>query len=76
MFDGVKVFSATMYADRAVLGEKVTEWMADNPTKKLVDIVVKQSSDLDFHCVTLVVFYKEEAVAAAAKPARRLKFGT
>ena len=27
-FDGVKVFSATMFADRERLGEKVTDWIA------------------------------------------------
>ncbi len=75
MFDGVKVFSATMVRDRNELGEKATDWLAANPTKKPVDIMVRQSSDSDFHCVTILVFFKEEAVAVEAKPARRLKFG-
>jgi len=30
-FNGVRVFSATMVADREQLGEKVTAWMANNP---------------------------------------------
>jgi hypothetical protein len=58
-FDSVKVFSATMFADRARLGEKVTEWIQANPGFELTEIVVTQSSDSSFHCVTLSVFYRE-----------------
>ena len=56
---GVKVFSATMFADRAQLGDKVTAWIASNSQRKLTDIVVTQSSDAAFHCVTISVFYHE-----------------
>ena len=41
-FNGVKVFSATMVADRDQLGEKVTAWIANNKDKKVTDIVIKQ----------------------------------
>jgi hypothetical protein len=58
-FNGVKVFSATMFADRGVLGDKVTAWIANNSHRKLADIVVTQSSDAEFHCVTISVFYQE-----------------
>ena len=58
-FNGVKVFSATMFADRAQLGEKVTAWIAGNSQRKLTDIVVTQSSDEAFHCITISVFYHE-----------------
>jgi hypothetical protein len=58
-FNGVKVFSATMFADRAQLGEKVTAWLAGNTQRKLTDIVVTQSSDEAFHCITISVFYHE-----------------
>lgn len=58
-FNGVKVFSATMFADRGQLGEKVTEWLANSPHRKLTDIVVTQSSDAQFHCITISVFYHE-----------------
>lgn len=64
-FNGVKVFSATMVAERDNLGEKVTNWLANRPEVKLVDIVVSQSSDASFHCVALTVFYYEPL------PARR-----
>ena len=39
-FDGVKVFTATMFAERGVLGEKVTSWIAANPENQLTEIVV------------------------------------
>ena len=60
-FNGVKVFSATMVADRDQLGEKVTNWINSNPEKKVTDLVVTQSSDEAFHCIAITVFYFEEA---------------
>jgi hypothetical protein len=30
-FNGIKVFSATLFNERALLGDKVTAWIADNP---------------------------------------------
>lgn len=65
VFDGVKVFSATVFADRERLGEKVTAWIADNPQNQIGEVVVTQSSDASFHCITLTVFYKVGARAAA-----------
>ena len=59
-FNGVKVFSATMVADRDQLGEKVTDWMAKNQGKKVTDIVITQSSDEAFHCIAITVFYWED----------------
>jgi len=59
-FNGVKVFSATMVADRDQLGEKVTAWMHGNPDKKVTDIVITQSSDEVFHCIAITVFFWEE----------------
>jgi hypothetical protein len=58
-FNGVKVFSATMFADRAQLGDRVSTWITSGPPRKLVDIVVTQSSDAAFHCVTISIFYQE-----------------
>jgi hypothetical protein len=56
-WDSVKVFSATKASDRQVLGEKVTDWIRDNrPT--IVDKVVTQSSDNEFHCIAITLFYK------------------
>jgi len=59
-FNGVKVFSATMVADRDQLGEKVTAWMTNHPELKVTDIVITQSSDEAFHCIAITVFYFEE----------------
>jgi len=58
-FNGVKVFSATMFADRDQLGEKVTRWIAEHPRLKLTEMVVTQSSDASFHCIAITVFYLE-----------------
>jgi len=59
-FNGVKVFSATMVADRDQLGEKVSDWMQRNSQYKVTDIVVTQSSDEAFHCIAITVFYWED----------------
>ena len=59
-FNGVKVFSATMVADRDQLGEKVTAWIASHHECKVTDIVITQSSDEAFHCIAITVFYFEE----------------
>jgi hypothetical protein len=58
-FNGVKVFSATMFAPREQLGESVTQWMAANPQLIVTEFVVTQSSDSQFHCVVITVFYCE-----------------
>lgn len=58
-FDGVKVFTATMAAARAGLGDKVGAWMKDHPAANVVDTVVTQSSDESFHCLTITLFYRE-----------------
>lgn len=58
-FNGVKVFSATMFADRERLGDRVTEWIAAHPHCQVTEMVVTQSSDASFHCVAISVFYFE-----------------
>ncbi len=57
-FDGVKVFSATKFAERHQLGEEVTKWIR-NSNVTIVDKVVTQSSDSEFHCLAITLFYKE-----------------
>ena len=64
-FNGVKVFSATMFNDRQMLGEKITAWIADNPLNELVEINVTQSSDASFHCIALTIFYRSPKPAAS-----------
>lgn len=62
-FTGVKVFGATMFAQRDKLGETVTQWLTAHPEIELVDIVVAQSSDAQYHCISICVFYKGELAA-------------
>jgi hypothetical protein len=57
-FHGAKVFSATKAKDREELGEALTRWLQENPTLVPVDKVVTQSSDREFHCLTITVFYR------------------
>ncbi len=57
---GVKVFSATKARDRELLGELITSWIRDHPELELVDKIVTQSSDSEFHCLTITLFYKHK----------------
>ena len=60
-FTGVRVFSATKAKEREELGETVTRWLKSNPEIEVVDRVVSQSSDNEFHCLTIVLFYRQRA---------------
>lgn len=55
-FDQVKVFSATKARERVELGERITEWLRKNKVGEIVDCVVRQSSDHEFHCLTVILF--------------------
>ncbi|MBL8909351.1 MAG: hypothetical protein JNM17_01490 [Archangium sp.] len=59
-FTGVKVFSTTLARDREVMGENITRWVKDNPNLEVVDKEVTQSSDKEFHCLTVTLFYKQK----------------
>jgi hypothetical protein len=60
-FTGVKVFSATKAKEREELGESITRWLQANSDLEIVDRVVSQSSDNEFHCLTIVLFYRKAA---------------
>ncbi len=60
-FTGVKVFSATKAKDRDELGETVTRWLRSNADVEIVDRVVSQSSDDEFHCLSIVLFYRQRS---------------
>ena len=62
-FTGVKVFSATKAKEREELGETITRWLRSNSDLEIVDRVVSQSSDNEFHCLTIVLFYRQRAAA-------------
>jgi len=63
-FTGVKVFSATKAKDREELGEQVTRWIRENPDASIVDKIVTQSSDKEFHCLTITLFYQKNGAQA------------
>ena len=64
-FTGVKVFSATKARERDELGETVTRWLRSNSEIEIVDRVVTQSSDDEFHCLTIVLFYRDKSPGPA-----------
>jgi hypothetical protein len=59
-FTGVKVFSATKAKEREELGDAVTRWVRANLDLEIVDRVVSQSSDNEFHCLSIVLFYRQK----------------
>ena len=55
--DKIQVFSATKARDRGQLGNEATKWIEENKHKwVVVDKTVTQSSDNEFHCVTITLF--------------------
>lgn len=54
---GVMVFSATKQADRELMGDRITRWMASNHVV-LCGYAVTQSSDQSFHCLSITLFYR------------------
>lgn len=64
VFNGVKVFSATMIPQRNTLGETITAWLEEARTQRpgfqIVDKLVRQSSDEAYHCVTVILFFHED----------------
>ncbi|MFL5352264.1 hypothetical protein [Archangium sp.] len=60
-FTGVKVFSTTLARDRENMGENITKWLKENQNVDVVDKVVTQSSDKEFHCLTITLFYRHKS---------------
>lgn len=63
---GVKVFSATKAKDRDLLGEQITDWIRTHPQLEILDKIVTQSSDSEFHCLTITIFYKQRDSSSVA----------
>lgn len=61
-FTGVKVFSTTLARDRESMGDNITRWLRENPNIEVLDKVVTQSSDKEFHCLTITIFYRHKPV--------------
>ena len=59
VFSGMKVFSTTLARDREQMGDNITRWLHDNQQFEVVDKIVTQSSDKEFHCLTITLFYRE-----------------
>jgi hypothetical protein len=60
-FSGMKIFSTTLARDREQMGDNITRWLQDNAALEVVDKIVTQSSDKEFHCLTITLFYRERA---------------
>jgi hypothetical protein len=58
-FNGVKVFSATKMRDRDELGDRITAWLREHRHLEIVDKVVTLSSDAEFHCLAITIFYRQ-----------------
>ncbi|HWE25502.1 MAG TPA: hypothetical protein VG496_16320 [Myxococcales bacterium] len=58
-FTGMKIFSTTLARDREQMGDTITRWLTDNSNLEIVDKIVTQSSDKEFHCLTITLFYRE-----------------
>jgi len=60
-FTGLKIFSTTLARDREALSDRITKWIRDNPQLEIVDQLVRQSSDKEFHCLSILLFFRESA---------------
>jgi len=58
MFSGCEVFSSTMHRDRDAMGQKITAWLESHPDLEIVARDVLQSSDSQYHCVTIVLWHR------------------
>ncbi len=58
---GVKVFTTTLARDREVLGETITRWITAHPELEIVEKQVRQSSDRQFHCLSITLFYRDRS---------------
>ena len=58
-FTGMKVFSTTLARDREHMGDNITRWVQENQQLEIVDKTVTQSSDKEFLCLTITLFYRE-----------------
>ncbi len=60
-YTGVKIFSATKAKEREALGDYITMWLRDHADLEITGTAVRQSSDAEFHCFTIMLFYREVA---------------
>ena len=60
--NGVKVFSTTKFREREMLGETITDWLNRHPEIEILDTTVRQSSDQEFHCLSIILFYHDHSL--------------
>ena len=56
-YNGAQIFTATKAKEREDLGNRLTAWIKEHPDVKIKNTSVTQSSDNEFHCITIIVFY-------------------
>ncbi|MEE2643892.1 MAG: hypothetical protein VYD19_03060 [Myxococcota bacterium] len=58
-YDAVEVFCATKAKERVSLGATLSRWLEERRGEiEVVDTVVRQSSDHQYHCLSVLVFYR------------------
>jgi hypothetical protein len=62
-FTGLKVFTTTLARDRESMGETIGRWLSEHPELEIVDKQVTQSSDSEFHCLSITLFFRERKTA-------------
>ena len=62
-FNGAKVFTATKFRDRERLGEDVTDWLRAHRDLEILSVDVRQSSDNEFHCLTIILWFRDPRIA-------------
>jgi hypothetical protein len=63
-FNNVKIFSVTTSLARSMLGDTVTAWLVTQRSLiEIADIKLVQSSDSEYHCISIVVFYNLQTPA-------------
>lgn len=71
--DGIKTFSATKARERNNLGSSVTQWLTEQKAKpgfKVVDTVITQSSDNEFHCLSITLLYLQPSLTEVVSRSR------
>ncbi|MCP4675414.1 MAG: hypothetical protein GY854_07905 [Deltaproteobacteria bacterium] len=56
-YKGAQIFTATKAKEREDLGNRLTAWIKEHPQIRIKNTSVTQSSDNEFHCITIIVFY-------------------
>jgi len=59
--NGIQVFTATRQRERDMLGETATRWLRERQNVEVLDWQVTQSSDNEYHCLSITLFYHERS---------------